>query len=143
MLLIKKLSTNATIPQRATSGSAGYDLFACIDDIITIGTGETIGISTKISIQLEENTVGLVYARSSLGVKYNVTPANCVGVIDSDYRGEIIVFLVNNGKDNFVVNSGDRIAQLVITPICTPQIIEVDELQESSRGHGGFGSTGR
>lgn len=143
MLLVKKLSDNAILPQRATQGSAGYDLFACVDQTTTIGKGQTIPIPTKIAIQLEENTVGLVYARSSLGVKFNVTPANCVGVVDSDYRGEILVFLVNNGKDDFIINHGDRIAQLVITPIYTPDVLEVQELGESIRGEGGFGSTGR
>lgn len=143
MLLIKKLSDNAYLPKRATIGSAGYDLFACIDNPVTINKGQTTCIPTKIAIQLEENTVGLLYARSSLGVKHNVTPANCVGVIDCDYRGEILIFLVNNGKDDFTINHGDRIAQLLITPIYTPIIKEVENLEESFRGEGGFGSTGR
>lgn len=143
MLLIKKLSNNAFLPERATVGSAGFDLFACIENPITINKGQTTCIPTKIAIQLEENTVGLVYARSSLGVKHNVTPANCVGVIDSDYRGEILIFLVNNGKEDFTINHGDRIAQLVITPVLTPVIKEVETLEDSTRGEGGFGSTGR
>lgn len=143
MLPVQKLDEKAILPKRATSGSAGYDLFACIDAPVTIPVGATVGIPTKIAIQLDNNTVGLVYARSSLGVKHGITPANCVGVIDSDYRGELLVFLVNNGKENFVVNYADRIAQLVITPVCTPEIIEVETLDESIRGVGGFGSTGR
>lgn len=143
MLAVKKLADNAILPKRATEGSAGYDLFACIDKTVVINVGDTIGIPTKIAIALDTNTVGLVYARSSLGVKHNVTPANCVGVIDSDYRGEITVFLVNNGSEDFLINYGDRIAQLVVTPVCTPEIIEVDDLTQTKRGAGGFGSTGR
>lgn len=143
MLLVKKLNSNAILPKRATTGSAGYDLFACLDKSIVIPVGETIGITTKIAIQLNCDTVGLIYARSSLGAKFNVTPANCVGVIDSDYRGEITVYLVNNGKNDFIVNHGERIAQLLITPILSPEIIEVDDLNDTSRGFGGFGSTGK
>lgn len=143
MLPIKRLDERAILPKRATAGSAGFDLFACIDNAVVISPNETVGIPTKIAIQLDSGTVGLIYARSSLGVRYNVTPANCVGVIDSDYRGELVIFLVNNGDEEYVVNYGDRIAQLVITPVCTPEIIEVKELNDSERGVGGFGSTGR
>lgn len=145
MLPVKKLDPNAILPKRATEGSAGYDLFACVDTNtpITINKGQTVGIPTKIAIELAPNTVGLIYARSSLGVKLNITPANCVGVIDSDYRGELVIFLVNNGLEDFTVNYGDRIAQLVITPVCTPTVTEVSELSDSVRGTGGFGSTGK
>lgn len=120
------------------------DLAACIDEPITIKAGEHKIIPTGISIALPSNQyVALVYVRSSLGFKKGVTLSNSVGVIDSDYRGEIKVSLANLSSNDFVVAPGDRVAQLVITPVCIPEIEVVDELSETDRGEGGFGSTGK
>lgn len=140
-LKIKRLREEAILPRRATEGSAGYDLHSCMT--ATIAPGETVKIPTGLAVELHTGTVGLVFARSSMAVKFGVLPANAVGVIDSDYRGEIIVGLHNQSKEPYTVQTGDRIAQLVIVPIMTPQIEEVDQLEDTSRGAGGFGSTGK
>lgn len=142
-LKIKKLKNNAVIPVRATEYSAGADLFACIEQPLTIKKGETVKIPTGISAEPEDmNTVLLIYARSGLAVNYGISLANCVGVIDSDYRGEIIVPLTNTSDNDFTVEPDMRIAQLVVTPVIIPEIIESDSLSDSERGSGGFGSTG-
>ena len=144
-LLFKKLDEKAVIPQRQTPYSAGYDLCACTDGAVVINTGETVKIHTGLSAELEgeKNAVLLIYARSSLASKFGIVPANCVGVVDWDYRGELIVALHNSGREDFTVNNGDRIAQLVITPVFTPEVEEVDDLSDTERGAGGFGSTGK
>ncbi len=143
-LFIKKLKEAAVLPQRATDGSAGFDLAACLDAPVTINPNEIVKIPTGISAALEgENAVILIYARSSLATKFGITLANCVGVVDSDYRGEILVALTNLGKSPYTIEAGERIAQMVITPIFTPEIEVADELSETSRGAGGFGSTGK
>ena len=143
-LYIKKLNDNAIIPKQQTSGSAGYDLSACIDSPVTINPGEIKKIPTGLSVALDENNaVILIYARSSLATKSGITLANCVGVVDSDYRGEIIVAMINQGNKPYTINNGERIAQIVITPIFTPEIVVTDELSTTPRGTGGFGSTGR
>ena len=143
-LYIKKLNDNAIVPKQQTTGSAGYDLSACIDSPVTINPGEIAKVPTGLSVALDENNaVILIYARSSLATKFGITLANCVGVVDSDYRGEIIVAMINQGKAPYTINNGERIAQMVITPIFTPEIIETDELSETERGTGGFGSTGK
>ncbi len=141
-LLIKKLNENATIPQRQTEYSAGYDLYSAED--IVVKRGETAKVHTGISTEVEgdKNVVLLIYARSSMATKFGLAPANCVGVIDWDYRGEIIVALHNSGKADYEIKCGDRIAQLVISPIFTPEVEEVKELSDTKRGAGGFGSTG-
>lgn len=142
-LCIKKLKENAIIPQRATSGSAGYDLCACIPEKITIKKGDIIKIPTGISVALDsENYAVMVYARSGLASKNGITLANCVGVVDSDYRGEIIIPLINLGKDDFVIEPSQRIAQMVIKPIAIPEICVCETLSETERGKNGFGSTG-
>lgn len=143
-LYIKKLRDNAIIPKQQTSGSAGYDLSACIDSPITVNPNEIVKIPTGLSVALDENNaVILIYARSSLATKYGLTLANCVGVVDSDYRGEIMVAMINQGKEAYTINNGERIAQMVITPIFTPEVVVSDELSETDRGTGGFGSTGK
>ncbi len=146
-LLIKKLNENAVIPQRQTPYSAGYDLCACMggEGTVTIKAGTTEKIHTGLSAELEgeKNAVLLIYARSSLASKFGIAPANCVGVVDWDYRGELIVALHNSGPEDFTVNHGDRIAQLVISPIFTPEVEEVTDLSDTERGAGGFGSTGK
>lgn len=142
-LLIKRLKENAVLPRRATEESAGYDLSACIDAPLTVKAGETAMIPTGLSAQLcgEEKCVLLIYARSSLAAKFGLAPANCVGVVDTDYRGEIMIPLHNHSSKEYTVSPGERIAQLVITPIYTPEVEEAAELSDTVRGVGGFGST--
>jgi len=142
-LKIKKLKENAVIPLRATEYSAGADLFACIENPVTIKKGETVKIPTGISAEPEDkNTMLAVFARSGIASKYGITPANGVGIIDSDYRGEIAVPLINLGKSDFIVEKNMRIAQLVVIPVIFPEISETDSLSDTQRGSGGFGSTG-
>ncbi|MBR6874254.1 MAG: dUTP diphosphatase [Ruminococcus sp.] len=142
-LLIQKLSDNAVIPARATSGSAGYDLSACLDAPLTVKAGETVKVPTGISaaVEGEESCVLLIYARSSTATKKGLAPANCVGVVDSDYRGQIFVALHNHSREDRVIEPGERIAQLVITPVFLPEVEIRDSLPETERGAGGFGST--
>ncbi|MEG0692584.1 MAG: dUTP diphosphatase [Oscillospiraceae bacterium] len=143
LLKIKKLTPDAVVPTRATQGSAGYDLYANIPSPVTIKPNEVIKIPTGIAIAIESPAyVGLVYARSGLSSKHLIAPINCVGVIDSDYRGELMIPLINHGNSDYIFNPNDRIAQLVISPVFTPQLLVVDELDDTNRGTGGFGSTG-
>lgn len=143
-MLFKKLREDAVIPKYQTEYSAGLDLCACIDDKIVFRPHETVKIPTGLAAELEgeKNAVLLIYARSSLATKLGLAPANCVGVVDWDYRGELIVALHNHSENDCVINKGDRIAQLVVTPIFRPDIAEADELSDTERGTGGFGSTG-
>ena len=144
VLKIKKVRETAQIPLRATPGSAGMDLYACLTEPVTIEPQQIAVIPTGIAIELESaDYVAYVYARSGLAIKHGVAPANCVGVIDSDYRGEVCVGLVNQITEPFTVMPGDRIAQLVIAPVILPEIVEVDALSGTDRGAGGFGSTGK
>lgn len=140
---VKKLKENAILPTYGSAGAAGADLYACLDEAVTILPGETAWISTGIALEVPAGCAGLVYARSSLGVKRGLAPANKVGVIDSDYRGEIRVVLLNHGKEPQTILSGERVAQFIITPVLTPAYEEVPELSDTSRGTGGFGSTGK
>ncbi len=140
-LEIKKLDERAIIPTYGTIDSAGADLYAILDETININPGETVIISTGLAMAIPKNYVGLIYARSSLGTKKGLAPANKVGVIDSDYRGEIKVVLFNQSKEIQTINPNERIAQIVITPFIQANFIEVDELNETERGQGGFGST--
>lgn len=139
---IKKLNQNAIIPSYGTEYSAGADLYACLNEPVTINPGETAFIKTGLSIEIPAGYAGLVYARSGLSCKQGLAPANKVGVIDADYRGEIMVALHNHSGEAKTVGCGDRIAQLVITPFLTANFIEADELSATVRGGGGFGSTG-
>ena len=144
MLLVKKMNPNAVLPSRATSGSAGYDLCACLDAPVTVAPGETAKIPTGIAIQLDDPNKGaFVFARSGLATKHGLCPANAVGVVDSDYRGEIFVGLHNHSQEPYTIAPGERIAQLVVLPIVLEELQEVSQLQETQRGAGGFGSTGR
>lgn len=144
VLKIKKLRDDAKIPFRATDGSAGMDLYACIDEAVEIMPHEIRVIPTGIAIELESaDYVAYIYARSGLAIKNGIAPANCVGVIDSDYRGEICVGLLNQTEKAFTVNPKERIAQMVISPVILPTIEVVDELSNTQRGAGGFGSTGK
>ncbi len=138
---IKKLSENARIPEYASVGSAGADLYNASGDV-TIDAGESVAIGTGIAMQIPEGYVGLVYARSGLACKSGLAPANKVGVIDSDYRGEIKVVLYNHSKEPRTVASGERIAQIVIAPFIRCSF-EEGEIDSTQRGEGGFGSTGK
>lgn len=140
---IKKLNDNAKIPVYSSKDAAGADLCACIDEPITVGAGESVMIPTGLSMELPENTVGLIFARSGLASKRNLAPANKVGVIDSDYRGEVKVCLFNHGKCEQRVEPGERIAQLAIVPYIRGEFELTDTLSDTERGEGGFGSTGR
>ena len=141
-LPVMKLNEKAIMPERKTDGSVGYDISACIDDEITIMPGETCMTGSGLVIALEQGYAAFLYARSGLGIKHGIVPGNCVGVIDSDYRGEVIVGLKNTSSIPFKVQNGDRIAQMVIAKCTLPEIVPCDELPETKRGAGGFGSTG-
>lgn len=140
---IIKLNENAIIPTYGSEEAAGADLYACIDSDVLIKSGETVMIKTGLAMELPKNYVALVYARSGLAFKKGIAPSNKVGVIDSDYRGEIMVALHNHSKEDYVIEKNERIAQLVITPYIKANFNLVDELNETKRNSGGFGSTGR
>lgn len=139
---IKKLNDNAILPTYGSAYAAGADLYALPDTDVTIEPGQTILIHTGIALELPIGYAGLIYARSGLASKKGLAPANKVGVIDCDYRGEVMVALHNHGTAPQTVSGGERIAQLVITPYITASFIEADELSDTARGAGGFGSTG-
>ncbi|MDU7338083.1 MAG: dUTP diphosphatase [Clostridium sp.] len=140
----QKLHPNAVLPQRATPGSAGMDLVACLQEPVQLLPGGRAMVPTGLAMALPTaEWVGLVYARSGLAVRHGITLSNCVGVIDSDYRGEIRVGLCNLGQEAYTIEPGERIAQLVITPVLLPPVEQVDELDSTERGTGGFGSTGK
>jgi len=142
MVKVKKLNDNAKVPYRATSGSAGADLCACLESDVIIAPREHRLIPTGIAVEIPEGYGGFMFARSSLG-KQGVGLANSVGVIDSDYRGEMGMLLINHSDVPFTVCNGDRIAQLVIMPVYAAEFICDDELSGTARGEGGFGSTGK
>ena len=137
-----RLDSRASAPACGTPFAAGADLRAVSDGPITIRPNETVLVHTGLAMEIPEGLVGLVYARSGLASKRGLVPANCVGVIDSDYRGEIMVALHNHSEKTQTIESGERIAQLVIAPYISAEFIEADSLSETDRGQGGFGSTG-
>ena len=140
-IYIKKLDSKAIIPTYGTPNSAGADLYALLDSPLNINSGESKIINTGLAMAIPDGYVGLIYARSSLGTKKGLAPANKVGVIDSDYRGEIKVVLFNHSKETQTIEPNDRIAQIVITPYIQGDFEESSELDETQRGTGGFGST--
>ncbi len=141
---IKLLSETATVPTRATDGSAGYDLRADIKEPQTLRPGEIAAVPTGVAIALpDKNYVAVVCARSGLAIKHGISLANGVGIIDSDYRGELKVGLINLGANDFVIEPNERIAQMLIMPVLTPELKVCDDISETERGAGGFGSTGR
>ena len=140
---IKKLNENARVPTYGSEFAAGADLYACLDADVTIAPAETLLIHTGLAMQIPEGLVGLIYARSGLASKKGLAPANKVGVIDSDYRGEIMVALHNHSAVAQTVENGERIAQIVIAPYLTVDFCETDTLDKTERGAGGFGSTGK
>ena len=142
-IAVKKLRPGAQLPTFGSQYAAGADLYACLDEAVTIEPGQTAFIPTGLAMEIPVGYAGLVYARSGLACKRGLAPANKVGVIDSDYRGEFLVALHNHGTAAQTVANGERIAQLVITPVLMPEYEETEELTDTVRGSGGFGSTGK
>lgn len=140
---VKKLNENAVIPTYGSAEAAGADLYACLSEPITVQPGDVAWVGTGIALEVPKGCAGLVYARSGMACKRGLAPANKVGVVDSDYRGEITVVLLNHGSQPQTIMPGERIAQFVITPVLTPEYEEVADLDETDRGIGGFGSTGK
>jgi dUTP pyrophosphatase len=143
-ILDPRIGKELPLPEYATGGSAGLDLRACLDAPLTLHPGETQLIPTGLSIYLEDpNTAALILPRSGLGHKHGIVLGNLVGLIDSDYQGELMVSCWNRGSDSFTIEVGDRIAQLMIVPVIQAEFDIVDEFAESDRGEGGFGHSGR
>lgn len=140
---VKILREGAKLPSYGSAEAAGADLYACLEAPITVAPGGTVFVPTGIAMEVPKGCAGLVYARSGMACKRGLAPANKVGVIDSDYRGEITVVLHNHGAQSQTIGHGERIAQLLITPVLTPAYEAVEELSDSERGAGGFGSTGK
>lgn len=140
---VKILKAGAKLPTYGSAQAAGADLYACLDTAVTVAPGETAFIPTGIALEVPVGCAGLIYARSGMACKRGLAPANKVGVVDSDYRGEIIVALHNHGKLPQIVENGERVAQFVITPVLTPAYEVTEELSDTARNQGGFGSTGK
>ncbi len=140
---VKILKENAKLPAYGSAQAAGADLYACLQEPVTVAPGETVFIPTGIALEVPVGCAGLIYARSGMACKRGLAPANKVGVVDSDYRGEIIVALHNHGAVSQTVENGERVAQFVITPVLTPAYEAVEELTDTARNQGGFGSTGK
>ena len=139
---VVKLHPDAKLPTYGSEGSAGADLYACLNESLSINPGETAWVPTGIAIGVPVGYAGLIYARSGLACRHGLAPANKVGVVDSDYRGQVLVVLHNHGREPSIIHHGDRIAQLLITPVLTPSFEFTECLSASERGDGGFGSTG-
>ncbi len=139
---IVKLNPHAHIPTYGSASAAGADLYACIEQTVCIQPGQTVLVPTGLSMEIEEGFAGFIYARSGLATKRGLAPANKVGVIDSDYRGQVMVSLHNHTNTPQSVEPGERVAQIVFAPVYQAQFCLVDALQETQRGTGGFGSTG-
>lgn len=140
---VKRVLEGAKLPTYGSAWAAGADLYACLEETVTIQPGETVFIPTGIALEVPQGCAGLIYARSSMGAKRGLAPANKVGVIDSDYRGQVMVALHNHSALPQSVEPQERIAQLLITPVYTPGFVETEELSDTQRGSGGFGSTGK
>ena len=142
-VLIKKLNPKAKLPSYKTSGSSGMDLMALIDDTLTIKPNQSVLVPTGLSIAIPDDTEVQIRPRSGLAAKSNISVLNTPGTIDSDYRGELKIILINHGKEDFLINNGDRIAQMILMPVLKIEFEEVEDLPETIRGSGGFGSTGK
>lgn len=143
-LKIKRLNPNAVLPTRGSDGAAGMDLYACLEEPVTLEPQGLYKIPTGLAIALpDKTTVALIFARSGLGVKHGISLSNAVGVVDSDYRGELLVGLCNLSSEPYTLSPGERFAQLVVMPVLNMELEEVDDLGETGRGAGGFGSTGK
>ncbi len=142
-LQAKRLRNHAILPSRGTDQSAGYDLYACLDEPLLIPAGETRMVPLGWAFALPDGFAAFIYARSGLAARHGLAPANCVGICDSDYRGEYQVPVHNKSRQDYTVQPGERIAQMVLAPYYTADFILTDELPDSVRGEGGFGSTGK
>ena len=142
-IFIKKLKPSVQMPSYKTNGASGMDLMAFIDEPIELKPGKSCLVPTGLSVAFSKEYEIQIRPRSGLAAKNNITVLNTPGTIDSDYRGEIKIILFNHGKENFIINNNDRIAQMVLTPIVKIEIEEINELPETIRGEGGFGSTGK
>lgn len=142
-LRVKKLREGASLPLRATPGSAGADLCACLEEPLSLPAGGRVIVPTGLGVEIPAGQAGFVFGRSGLGIRHGIVPSNGVGVIDSDYRGEILVGLSNHGDKDYEIAPGERIAQLVLLPVTAAPIVEVAQLSDTARGDGGLGSTGR
>lgn len=140
---VKRLNEKAVIPTRGSNEAAGYDLYACLEEPVEIAPGETKSIGIGLAMEVSAGNFGGIFARSGLSRDEGLRPANCLGVVDSDYRGEVIIALHNDSKETRVVTNGQKIAQLIILPYLPIDFIEVDELSSTERNANGFGSTGR
>ena len=140
---VKILRSGAKLPTYGSQEAAGADLYACLEEPVTIAPGKSAFISTGIALEVPRGCAGLIYARSGMACKRGLAPANKVGVVDSDYRGEILVALYNHGDVSQTVEHGERIAQFVITPVLAPAYETAVELSDTARNTGGFGSTGK
>ena len=140
---VKKLRETAKLPYRATEGSAGADLYACLEAPVTVQPGQRVTVPIGIAVEIPAGYGGFVFPRSSVASKFGVSLPNCVGVIDSDYRGELCVPVINHSAEPYTINGGDRIAQLVILPVENAVYEYTDGLSDTDRGEGGFGSTGK
>lgn len=140
---VKKLLPDAKLPTYGSQEAAGADLYACLEADVTVAPGETVFIPTGLALEIPKGCAGLIYARSSMGAKRGLAPANKVGVIDSDYRGQVMVALHNHSGLPQTVARGERVAQLLVTPVFTPGFVEAECLEDTQRGSGGFGSTGK
>ncbi len=140
---VKKLRPAAILPTYGSDGAAGADLYACLEEDVQIQPGQSVFVPTGLAMEIPAGYAGLVYARSGLACKRGLAPANKVGVVDSDYRGEFMIVLHNHGTQVQTIHHGERIAQLVITPVLTPEYTLVEELTDTDRAAGGFGSTGK
>ena len=140
---VKILRSGGKLPTYGSAQAAGADLYACLEAPLTIAPGETAFVPTGIALEVPVGCAGLIYARSGMACKRGLAPANKVGVVDSDYRGEIIVALHNHGKESQTVAHGERVAQFVITPVLTPVYEAAEGLSDTARNQGGFGSTGK
>lgn len=141
-LKIKKLKENAKIPTRGTDGAAGFDLYACIDEPLTLNKGDTALIPTGIAIAVPDGYAAFIHSRSGLSIKKGICLLNSVGVVDSDYRGEVCVGVIKATDGPYTIEPFERIAQMVIKQVCIPTLVETNELDDTDRGTGGFGSTG-
>lgn len=142
-LKIKKLNPNAIIPTKGSSQAAGNDLYACLDEPVVISPHSTVKVPTGLAMAISMGYGGFIYARSGLATKQGLRPSNCVGVVDSDYRGEVIVALYNDSDEYREVKYGDRMAQLVVSPVVSVDFEVIDDLSRTERENGGFGSTGK
>lgn len=139
---VKKLRADAILPTYGSAEAAGADLYACLAEDLQIAPGQSCFVPTGLAMEIPKGYAGLIYARSGLACKRDLAPANKVGVVDSDYRGEFMVVLHNHGSQTQTISPGERIAQLVVTPVLTPAFSECEDLTDTQRADGGFGSTG-